>query len=190
MSSEIFLPFIAELIRWNKSINLVQENTLSMIQERHILNSLQLQPHINYETDIIVDIGSGAGFPGIILAIDGAKNVHLVEPTRKKTVFLNHIKKLYNLPTTIHECQWQKLKIKNANIITSRAFASLSTLLEAMYFVSRETIEEAKGIFLKGAKVQEEIKEAKNNWSFEMEIFKDSNHDAGCVLKVWSLQKK
>ena len=94
MSPEIFLPFIAELIKWNKSINLIHDDTIKNIHSRHILDSLQLSSFVDYSKDIIVDIGSGAGLPGMILAIDGARHVHLVEPTNKKTVFLNHIKKM------------------------------------------------------------------------------------------------
>ncbi len=126
MSSEIFLPFVAELIKWNKSINLVHESTIENAHTRHILDSLQVKPFIDYEKDVIVDIGSGAGFPGMILAIDGAKNVHLVEPTGKKNIFLNHIKNMYKLPVTIHECGWQNLELNNATVVTSRAFSALT----------------------------------------------------------------
>lgn len=187
--NENFNLFITELLKWNKSINLVQNDTLATVLERHILDSLQLKSYIDYENDIIVDIGSGGGFPGMILAIDGAKKVHLVEPTGKKTIFLNHIKNLYKLPTTIHECRWQDLQINNATVVTSRAFASLNNLLEAMDNVSRET-KKAQGIFLKGAKIEEEISEAKQNWDFEMSISQSLTHKTGCILKVWSVLKK
>lgn len=189
MNTEVFSDFIDELLKWNKSINLVQESTTPSIHDRHILNSLLIKPHLDYDKDVIVDIGSGAGFPGLVLAIDGAKNVHLVEPTGKKVVFLNHIKNIYKLPLQIHECRWQDLKLSNATVVTSRAFASLTNLLGAMSFVSRE-IKEARGIFLKGAKVKEEIVEAKENWNFDMEIFENPNHERGCVLKVSKVSRK
>ncbi len=189
MSTELFSLFSNELLKWNASINLVQENTLPDIYARHILDSLQLSAHIDYEKDIIIDIGSGAGFPGMILAIDGAKSVHLVEPTGKKAVFLNHIKNLYKLPVTVHTCRWQEMKISNATVVTSRAFASLSNLLEIMENVSRET-SDARGIFLKGEKTKEEISEAKENWNFEFEMFQSSTHETGCIIKVWNVSKK
>jgi 16S rRNA (guanine527-N7)-methyltransferase len=189
MPLEQFSLFANELLKWNASINLIQENTTSEIYERHILDSLQLKIYIDYEVDIVVDIGSGAGFPGIILAIDGAKKMHLVEPTGKKAVFLNHIKNLYRLPVTVHACRWQNLKITNATIVTSRAFASLSNLLTAMKHVSRET-SNAQGIFLKGEKIQEEILEAKEKWYFESELFQSSTHESGSIIKVWNVSKK
>ncbi len=189
MSTELFAPFVDELLKWNASINLVQENTIPDIYERHIRDSLQLKAYIDYEKDIIVDIGSGAGFPGMILAIDGAKNVHLVEPTGKKAIFLNHITNLYKVPVTVHGCRWQDLEICNATVVTSRAFASLSNLLEVMKNVSRET-SGARGFFLKGEKIKEEILEAKNNWNFESEMFQSSTHETGCIVKVWNVSKK
>lgn len=189
MPLERFTLFASELLKWNDSINLVQENTIPAIYERHILDSLQLKAHFFYEEDIIVDIGSGAGFPGMILAIDGAKNVHLVEPTGKKAIFLNHIKNLYKLSVTVHTCRWQELKITNATVVTSRAFASLSNLLAAMMHVSRET-SNTQGIFLKGEKIQKEILEAKEKWNFESELFQSSTHESGSIIKVWNVSKK
>ena len=189
MPTELFTPFVDELLKWNASINLVQEKTISAIHERHILDSLQLKAHIDYEQDIIVDIGSGAGFPGMILAIDGARNVHLVEPTGKKAIFLNHIKSLYKLPTTVHACRWQDLKIPNATVVTSRAFASLHNLLDVMKNVSRET-SGARGLFLKGERVKDEILEAEEQWNFERELFQSSTHETGCIIKVWNVSKK
>ncbi len=189
MSAEIYTLFANELLKWNSSINLVQENTIPAIYERHILDSLQLKTYVDYEKDVIVDIGSGAGFPGMILAIDGARHVHLVEPTNKKTVFLNHIKNLYKLPITVHTSRWQDVKIQNATVVTSRAFASLTNLLDAMTNVSRET-PNARGLFLKGEKAKEEIAEAKQIWNFESELFQSATHETGCIIKVWNVNKK
>lgn len=189
MTTEKLELFIAELIKWNKSINLIQEHTVEKLYERHILNSLELKPYLDYNNDVIVDIGSGAGFPALILAIDGAKDVHLVEPVEKKVVFLNHIKNLYNLPVTIHHCRWQNLNINNASVITSRAFAPLTQLLEIINFVSRET-NNARGIFLKGEKIKEEIFEAKKTWKFQVEIFQSLSHKTGRIAKVQEIFKK
>lgn len=189
MSLDRFAIFADELLKWNKSINLIQENTMPAIYERHILDSLQLKEYINEENDVVVDIGSGAGFPGMILAINGVKKIHLVEPTGKKAVFLNHIKNLYKLPVTVHACRWQDLQITNATVVTSRAFAPLLNLLEAMKHVSRET-SAARGIFLKGEKIKEEILEAKETWNFENELFQSSTHESGTIIKVWNVSKK
>ncbi len=189
MTAETFKLFVTELIKWNKSINLIQGKTEEELYKRHILNSLELKPYLDYENDIILDIGSGAGFPAIILAIDGAKNVHLVEPTGKKAIFLKHIQKLYNLPITVHQKRWQDLNINNPTAVISRAFASLTELLEIINFVSRET-NKARGLFLKGEKIKEEISEANKKWKFEVEVFQSSTHETGCIAKVWGVYKK
>lgn len=189
MSINIFSEFSNELIKWNKSINLIQEKTEKELRERHINNSLELKPFVDYEHDLILDIGSGAGFPGLVLAIDGAKHVQLVEPNGKKTAFLNHIKNLYCLPITIHATRWQDLEAKNFSVVTSRAFAPLTELLEIINFVSRET-NQVRGLFLKGEKIQEEIAKAEKKWLFNAEIFPSKTHNTGCIVKIEGVQKK
>jgi len=189
MMQKSFELFISELTKWNKSINLVQENTIDELEKRHILDSLELKSHIDFLSDTILDVGSGAGFPGLILAIDGAKDVHLVEPNGKKVIFLNHIKQLYNLPIVMHHKRWQQLRNINPTVVTSRAFAPLNELLEIINFVSRET-NSTRGVFLKGKKIQKEILDAQHNWNFKIEIFQNSTHEDGCIVKVWGVHKK
>ncbi len=157
--------------------------------QRHIADSLQLKNHLDYSKDVIVDIGSGAGFPGMVLAIDGAANVSLVEPIGKKVVFLNHIKNIYQLNVTIYQCTWQQLANHNATAVLSRAYASLDNLLKAMIYVSRETIS-PRGIFLKGEKLNGEIRDAQQNWSFCHETYPSTSHANGKIIKVWDVSKK
>ena len=72
------------LIKWQKSINLISKNSIKNIWERHFLDSAQLYTHVKGVTGNIFDFGSGAGFPGLVLAIMGRKNIHLVESDHKK----------------------------------------------------------------------------------------------------------
>ncbi len=180
--------YINELLKWSASINLVHEKSKDDIIQRHILDSLQLINYIDKDNDRIVDIGSGAGLPGMILAIEGASFVKLIEPTQKKTVFLNHIKNLYSLNVIILNNTWEKINECDSNVVVSRAFSSLSNLLEAMLYVSRET-NSPKGIFLKGEKLEIEILEAKKNWNFSYEIHQSITHEKGKVIKVWDVEK-
>ena len=80
--------FHQSLIKWQNSINLISKNTVKSIWERHILDSAQLYKFVIDIGGNIIDFGSGAGFPGLVLAIMGKKNIHLVESDYKKCVFL------------------------------------------------------------------------------------------------------
>lgn len=189
MSLDKFNLFSSELLKWNKSINLIQEKTEGELYERHICNSLELKPFLDYNKDYVLDIGSGAGFPGLALAIDGAKYLTLVEPNGKKVAFLNHIKNLYKLPVNIASCRWQELKPSDFSVITSRAYTQLSELIEIMNFVSRET-NQPRGLFLKGEKIHQEIAEAKKEWFFHIDVFPSTTHNTGCVVQITGVKKK
>lgn len=167
----------------------MQADTLNDAWSRHFEDSLQLAKYIPASTECIVDIGSGAGFPGMVLAINGTNKVYLVEPIQKKAVFLNQINTLYNSPAVVLKQKWQDITIKNANVITSRAFASLKNILEAMEYVSRET-KNALGLFLKGEKFQEEINEALEFWDFDYEIHQSTTHKNGKIIIVRELKRK
>lgn len=185
----LFAPYLKELSRWNNSINLVQADTLNDAWQRHFEDSLQLSKFIPQNTECIVDIGSGAGFPGMVLAINGNKQVYLVEPVKKKAIFLNQINSFYNSPAIILNQKWQEIHIQNATVVTSRAFASLKNLLQAMEYVSRET-KNALGLFLKGEKFQEEINEALEFWDFAYEIHQSTTHKNGKIIIVRELKRK
>jgi 16S rRNA (guanine527-N7)-methyltransferase len=189
ITKNLFEPYLQELNRWNKSINLVQADTVKNAWQRHFEDSLQLSKFIPQTSQHIVDIGSGAGFPGMVLAIHCQKKVSLIEPVKKKAVFLNQINNLYNSPAIILDQKWQEITIHNADVITSRAFASLKNILEAMEYVSRET-KNALGLFLKGEKLLEEIAEAKQFWEFDYEIHQSSTHKDGKIIRVTGLKRK
>lgn len=189
VNKTLFAPYLAELKKWNTSINLVQRDTIDNAWERHFEDSLQLVKFIPATTEFIVDIGSGAGFPGMVLSAHLNKKVYLVEPVTKKAVFLNQVNHLYNKSAVVLNEKWQNINISNAPIITSRAFASLKVILEAMEYVSRET-KNALGLFLKGEKLQAEINEAKEFWDFQYEIQQSVTHKDGKIIIVSGLNRK
>lgn len=185
---EIYNPYLDELKKWNKAINLISEKSPHNLVSRHLLDSLQLIQYIDIKNEKIIDIGSGAGFPGMVLAISGASSIKLIEPSFKKAAFLEHVKNIYKLEVLIDNCKWQHLTVCDATVVVSRAFASLKELLNAMFYVSRETIR-ARGYFLKGEKLNYELAEAKCNWDFDYEIFQSQTSDGGKIIKVWGLKK-
>ncbi|MES2252133.1 MAG: RsmG family class I SAM-dependent methyltransferase [Pseudomonadota bacterium] len=173
------------LTKWNQAHNLVQRNTLvpSEFEKRHLIDCWQLIPHFSKEQPIL-DIGSGAGLPGVLLAIAGF-NVHLCEIDLNKLSFLkvciSHLE--LNCST----------KHSDANLITdkythvsSRAFSKLSNLLKVQWNVSRET----KGVYLKGANYKSELDEAARMWDFEVKLINSKSSHEGMILLVTKLSPK
>ncbi len=167
------------LLKWQKKINLISPETIPNIQERHVEDSKTLL-NIIPNNATIVDIGSGAGFPGIILGIYGY-TVNLVDSDYRKCAFLTEAVRVLDLKNAcIHNCRIEEYRGPTPNIITSRALAPLHKLLDFLKIVSRETI--CAGFFHKGEKWEDEIKEAEKKWFFDKEVF--TNPIGGVILKI------
>ena len=143
------------LIKWQNSINLISRSTIKNIWVRHILDSAQLYTFVRNVEGNIIDFGSGAGFPGMVLAIMRKKNIHLVESDHKKCVFLKEIAMLTETDITIHNCRIEDLSFINVDLITCRALASLSNLIDYVEIFINKSLEgkqkSPKMLFLKGA---------------------------------------
>lgn len=125
--------YAALLQRWAPAINLVSRATLPDLWRRHFLDSLQLLPLIAEErraTPRILDLGSGAGFPGLVLAIAGAGPVRLVEADRKKASFLREVARATGTEVEIHNLRIESLPPQAAEIVTARALAPAAKLLD------------------------------------------------------------
>ncbi|SMF09090.1 16S rRNA m(7)G-527 methyltransferase [Tistlia consotensis] len=127
--------YAASLQRWAPAINLVARSSLVDLWRRHFLDSLQLLPLIRAAfprtggVPRIVDLGSGAGFPGLVLAIAGAGEVHLVEADRKKATFLREVARQTGAAVTLHNERIETLPPLAADVVTARALASAEQLL-------------------------------------------------------------
>ena len=155
--------FKRQLLDFNSNYNLISDNTLSFIWTRHVLDSAQLLSLINTKSNAsLIDLGSGAGFPGLIISIFNKNpefHVKLYEKSPIKRKFLNIIKEKLKINVDIKENVYQE-KIINADIIVARAFKKLKEIIR----ISRETVKKPhKIIILKGKNAQEEI----NNISLE-----------------------
>jgi 16S rRNA (guanine527-N7)-methyltransferase len=171
------------LIEWNKKINLIQKNTMTDIVKRHIEDSEQICKMLNFNDDII-DIGSGAGFPGVILAINNFKNVVLCEKNNKKVAFLHVIKNKLNINFSVFAEDVYNFNRKNF-VSVSRAFGSLSKLLDVML-----SIDSKKGVFHKGKKYKEEIKEALKSFEFDYEIIQSITNKCAAIIIVKNIKRK
>ena len=172
------------VLKWQNSVNLISNNTIKEGWNRHILDSAQLYFLIPENKESLLDVGSGGGFPGIVIAIlnhvlqGNLKHITLVESDLKKSLFLEEVIRVLNLQVTVLNERIENIKIQ-PDVITARAFAPLDRMLKLLQKnVSRETIL----ILPKGKNVDDELK----NVSLNQKIEKITNciNPEGCILKI------
>ena len=183
-----FRIFYETLIKWQKSINLISNSTLESIWSRHILDSAQLYKYTQNVNGNILDFGSGAGFPGLILAMMGNENINAVESDEKKCIFIKEVARLSNTKIIIHNSRIEKLKFLKPEIITARALAPLKKLIEYIedYMKEGESLKHKppKLLFLKGKNYKKEILELKKNRNFDISIFPSISDKYGKILYI------
>lgn len=185
---EKFKKYQELISAWNRQTSLVQLDSLNLFMERHILDSLQLLPLVSRELKTI-DIGTGAGFPGMVLAIAGVKNITLCDSTFRKTVFLNEIKRLFDVDVEITCCRVEDMKDRSYEQIITRACADLATLLSQSLIVSRETKEKVTLFALKGHSSEGEIIKAREKFSFNYEKIDSTTNANGVILRITDIMK-
>ena len=185
----IRLEVYCELLKdWQTRMNLVANSTLEDPWRRHFLDSAQLFRLLRPEPSPLFDLGSGAGFPGLVLAIMGVKNVTLIESTQKKASFLREVAQQTGTDVTVFSD-----RIENfhgpfpARTIVARALASLEKLLP----LARPLLApQGECLFLKGAKAQEELTIAQEKWDIEVERIRSLSDDQATILRITSLRSK
>jgi 16S rRNA (guanine527-N7)-methyltransferase len=177
--------YLDMLTDWNGRMNLVGPSALASFWLRHAYDSAQLLTFAPSAT-IWADLGSGAGLPGIVLAIllkdkPGA-HVHLVESMVKRTRFLAAVAAELGLPVTIHNCRAEDLTPpEGLEVVTARACAQLSRLLAFAYPCLRGG---ATGLFLKGRDVEHELTEARLAWHFDVRLHISLSDPSGRVIQL------
>jgi 16S rRNA (guanine527-N7)-methyltransferase len=179
-----------ELRRWQKVKNLVGPATLDHIWDRHIIDSLQLLD-LAPEAKTWVDLGSGAGFPGLVLAIAGQERglkVHLVESNSRKCAFLREIARLTGAQATVHSARLETVIpdfVGKADVVSARALAALTQLLEwTEPMLKAGTI----GLFPKGRDAEIELTEARKRWTFEADILPSRTDSEARILRITSIE--
>ena len=169
------------LRRWQGAINLVGAATLDDAWRRHILDSAQLLAHLPPGARTVVDLGSGAGLPGLVLAVLGVPGVHLIESDRRKAAFLREAARATGVQVTIHARRIEALEGWPADVVTARALAPLPRLLAlAERFVGPRTV----CLFLKGRSASRELTEACKTWHMRPEMFRSLADPSGVVLRL------
>lgn len=182
---EKFIKYEKLLKEWSTKMNLVAPSTLTDIQTRHIKDSAQLAKFLPKDVNII-DLGSGAGFPGVVLAIMGW-NVTCIESIGKKTNFLSALKQELDLPnlTIINdriEIFLSKTPVNAGDFVfTARAFAPLIKILDYTHKTK------CRLFLLKGREIQSEINTAKSKYKFDYKLYESETGD-GFIIHVFNLK--
>lgn len=175
------------LLKWQAKINLVGGETQKEVWGRHFLDSAQLSLYIKDKNAIIADLGSGAGFPALVLAVMGYGNIHLIESDKRKGAFLREAARVTGANVAIHNCRIEDVVLPEVGVVTSRACASLNKLLHLVENkVSRETIY----LFHKGKNYSMELEDAKKHWDFDFVVIPSVSDMHGVVVQVSNLQKR
>ncbi|WP_374469461.1 16S rRNA (guanine(527)-N(7))-methyltransferase RsmG [Phenylobacterium sp.] len=175
--------FLEVLSAGNAVMNLVGPKTLPEFWNRHAWDSAQLL-QLAPEAKAWADLGAGAGFPGLVLAILGKGrdgfHVHLVESMAKRCRFLQQVVDELSLPATVHNDRAENLKLA-VDVVTARACAPLARLLG----YARPYLQGgATGLFLKGQDVASELEEATRSWKFEADIVPSRSDERGRIVRV------
>jgi 16S rRNA (guanine527-N7)-methyltransferase len=176
------------LEKWSRAVNLVGRGTLPDLWRRHMLDSAQLLDHLPPEPGgrarRIVDLGSGAGFPGLVLAICGAGEVHLVESDARKAAFLREVARATETEAVFHVKRAESLPALAADVVTARAFAPLDRLLG---YAAPLLGPGGVGLFLKGKGVEGELTAARKAWILTVERAPSRSDPQGTILRVEGL---
>lgn len=182
------------LKRWQKGTNLVAQATLDQIWHRHFADSAQLLAHAP-DSATWLDLGSGAGFPGLVIAICAANRedgvVHVVESNARKCAFMQEVVRETGCSVEIHQARieslWGSDRVGTPEVVTARALAPMADLLTlAAPFLGPGTT----GLFLKGRQLQREQLDAAKNWSYDAHLYPSATDEQACIVQVSGLRRK
>ena len=179
--------YLSSIIEHNKHTNLVGKSTIENIWDRHVLDCLQLTKYIINKKLKILDLGTGAGLPGVLFSIVGYQRVLMVDSVKKKTDFVRKIIKELSLTAKIQNKRIENPPTSQHDIIVSRALAPLVKLLTYARMYSNKN---TTSLFLKGRNATSEIDIASKVYFFEFEKIKSLSSDEGCVLKINNIRNK
>ena len=178
--------YVELLKRWNPKINLVSPATIQDVWARHIGDSLQIAD-LDTSNSRWADIGSGAGFPGLVVACQSPeRDVVLVESDRRKCLFMQTVIRECRLAARVVNSRIENLDTVGASVLSARALAPLPNLLD---FASQHLEHDGVCLFLKGANRQSEILEARRYWTFELDEVQSQTNENSAILRIRGLKR-
>ncbi len=173
--------YLTLLEKWQRRINLVGPGSMEDPWRRHILDSAQLVPLLPAGAPTVVDLGTGAGFPGVVLAIMGDARVHLVESNTRKCAFLSEVLRITETNATIHHQRIENFPSLAIDVATARGCANLLTLLD---YAAPLLAPSGTCLFLKGRSVDSELTESEKKWKMRTHRILSRSDPAGVILKL------
>ena len=186
-TSERLAAYRSLLLRWNARINLISGETAAKIDQRHIADCAQIGPLLPRQGPV-ADIGSGAGLPGMVLAIlQPDREFHVVESHKRKAACLVEASAQLKLPMVrVHASRAENAKLPPLAAITARALAPLTTLLP---YAAKFLAPGGVALFPKGKNAEKELTEAAQDWHFTLERFPSVTSPEATILRLSNIQR-
>ena len=182
--------FLALVIKWNRTINLVSTNSLLDGWTRHMLDSAQLWGAAQILDGLWLDMGSGGGFPGLVMAIiakEQAPNmrISLIEADRRKSVFLSEAARQLSLTVDVRPDRVERISGLAASVVSARALAPLDELLGR---AKRHLSAGGVAVFPKGQGFEAELSEARKRWRFDCDVIQSKTDLKAVMLRIENIQ--
>lgn len=177
------------LIKWSSKINLVSPSSLKEVDKRHFEDCLQLVSLLPKSTKTWIDLGSGGGFPGAVVAIALAEtdvHVTLIESDARKATFLKTVSRETQVPFTVISDRFENLEPLHGDVVSARALAPLNNLFLAMERHAKPT---GTALFMKGKSWPREVSEVKKKWQFSCVTHKSITDPAAAILEIGDLSR-
>jgi len=180
------------VVKWTQRINLVSRGSIPDIWSRHIIDSAQLYPLSPSRARRFLDIGSGGGFPGLVLALIARQerpgsHMLLIESDQRKATFLREAVRLTAAPVDVISKRAEQVPAQGAEFVTARALAPLSDLLGYVFpHISRDGV----AVLPKGTSAEVEIGIARNDWMFDLDVLPSQTDTSGRLLRITNLNRR
>ena len=178
--------FVALVLAWNRTINLIGKQDAAQIRARHLDDSLALLPHLPEGFTRAIDLGSGGGFPGLVLAIATGRPFDLVESDQRKAAFLREAARVTNAPATVHAARIEAVRLAPAPLVTARALAPLATLLD---WATPLLAPGGVCVFPKGRTAEQELTQAREQWHMRVEQWSNPLAPDARILRLSEISR-
>ncbi len=183
--------YVDLLLAWTAKINLISKKSASDVWRRHIIDSIQVFQSIEHPSKTWLDLGSGGGLPGLVVAILATEaspemKTVLVESDLRKAAFLRNAIRELDLHAIVMSERIENLDPLKANIVSARALADLETLLS---FANLHLAYDGTAIFSKGEKWQKEVDKARESWRFDLDVIQSKTDPMAAILKIGGISR-